>query len=196
MLEHVREGLDYVRRDDLRVTLLSLMLVNSLFGMSYPSMMPVFARNLGGGSEGYGLLVSASGIGALVGNLIVGGLGRVSHLGRIIVVAFTSFGVLLIAFSGSPTLPIAAGLLAAVELANSTYGTLTNTILQNRLDEAYRGRVMSVSSLAMSAMPLAGLQAGAIADVYGAPLAIGLNGCVVAVAGLLAAGFASRLRGA
>jgi MFS family permease len=194
MLDTVREGLDYVRRDDLRMTLLIMILVNSLFGMSYPSMMPIFAKNLGGGSEGLGLLMSSAGIGSLVGTLFVASLGGASHLGRIIVVASTLFGVMLVAFAGSPTLPIACALLAAVGLANSTYSTLASTLLQSRLEEAYRGRVMSVSSLAMSAMPLAGLQAGAIANVYGAPLAIGLNGCVVAVAGLLVGALAPQLR--
>jgi MFS family permease len=194
MLDRVREGLDYVRRDDLRIAILGLILVNSLFGMSYPTLMPVFAKSLGGGSEAYGLLMAASGLGSLVGTLIVASLGGVRHIGRIILTSSTLFGLLLVAFSASPTLPIAAGLLAAVGLANATYSTLASTLLQARLDEAYRGRVMSVFTLAMSTMPLAGLQAGAIADSFGAPLAIAVNGAIVAAAGVLIAFFAPKLR--
>ena len=99
MLDRVREGLNYVRRDELRVSILGLILVNSLFGMSYVTLMPVFAKNLGGGSEAYGLIMAASGLGSLVGTLFVASLGGAKHLGRIIVGASTLFGVLLIAFA-------------------------------------------------------------------------------------------------
>ena len=102
-------------------------------------------------------------------------------------------GVLLVVFAGAPTLSIVAAVLAAVGLANAAYSTLSTTLLQTGLDEVYRGRVMSVLALAMSVMPLAGLQAGAIADVYSASLAMALNGCIVAVASALSIVLAPQL---
>ena len=98
-------------------------------------------------------------------------------------------GVLLVVFAGAPTLPIAAAVLAAVGLANAAYSTL----LQSRLDEVHRGRVISVFAPAISVKPLAGLQAGAIADVYSASLAIALNGCIGGAASALSVVLAPQL---
>jgi len=192
---HVREGLTYVRRDDMRMTLLGMMLVNSLFGMAYPAMMPVFARDvLGAGPEGYGGLMAASGFGSLVGTLAVASFGSLPRMGPVAVGSSIAFGAALIAFASSQSFFLSLGLMALVGLANSVYGTLVSTILQSRLDEEFRGRAMSVVSLVMNTMPLAGLQAGALATAFSAPLSLAFNGAVVGVAGVAAAVFVPRLR--
>ncbi len=191
----VREGLSYVRQDELRVTLLAMMLVNSLFGMAYPAMMPVFARDvLGTGAEGYGALMAASGFGSLIGTLAVATFGNVGRQGWIAVGASGAFSAMLVAFALSQSLPLSLILMALMGLFNSVYGTLLSTILQSRLDEEYRGRAMSVFSLAMNTMPLAGLQAGALATLFGAPAALVFNGAVVGVASAVVALFVPRIR--
>ena len=195
LLAHVREGLAYVRRDELRMTLLAMVLVNSLFGMAYPAMMPVVARDvLAAGPQGYGALMSADGLGSLAGTLVVASLRGLPRLGPVALASSAAFGVGLIGFALSQELRLSLALMTAVGFANATYGTLVNTLLQSKLDDEFRGRVLSVLSLVMSTMPLAGLQAGALTTAFGAAFSLTLNGAVVIVASLAVALFVPRLR--
>lgn len=190
-----RDGLAYVRRDELRVGLLGMQLVNSLFGMAYPTMLPIFARDvLLAGARGYGSLMAASGLGSLVGTLTVATFGQRLRPGWLTLGCSATFGLALVAFASSRSLETSLLLLAVAGLANAVYGTLINTLLQSSLDEAYRGRAMSVFTLAMNTMPLAGLQAGLLATAFGAPLALTANGVVVVVSTAVAAALVPRLR--
>ena len=195
ILGEVASGLAYIRRDQLKVTLLAMILVNSLFGMAYPLMMPVVARDvLGAGATGYGALMAASGVGSLIGTLGVATFSTIRNRGMVAIGGCIAFGITLIAFGFSTSLPLSLFLLALVGLANSLYGTLISTLLQQSLDDEYRGRVMGVFSLAMNTMALAGLQAGALASAFGVSVALAFNGGVVIVAGILAAALSPRLR--
>lgn len=195
LFRHVREGLGYVQADDVKVTLLGLLLLSSLFGMAYPTMLPLFARDVfGAGPEGYGALMTATGVGSLGGTLVVATFTVVRGSGRLVIGALIAFGVTLVAFASSQSFVLSLALMAVVGLANAVFSTLATTLLQGRLDDEYRGRVMSVFSLVMSAMPLAGLQAGAIASAFGAPTALAVNGLVVAIGGGLVALFVPSIR--
>ena len=80
---NIAAGLDFVRRNQLFYSLLGLTFFNSVFGMSYVILLPVFARSiLRVGSRGFGLLQSVSGVGALLGTLTVAlsGPGRTQGL--------------------------------------------------------------------------------------------------------------------
>jgi predicted MFS family arabinose efflux permease len=187
VLDSIREGFEYIRHDRLRVTVLGMFLVNSLFGMAYATLMPVVARDvLRAGPEGFGLIMGASGFGSLVGAMTVATLPGLRRKGLAALVCSVLFGLALIAFSQADTLNLALILMAVVGLFNSAYAVLLSTILQTDLDDRYRGRVMSIFTLVVNTMPLAGLQAGAVASAFGAPLALGLSGAVVAVAGAIA----------
>ena len=186
-LASIKRGFAYVRRDRLRVTILGLFLVNSLFGMAYAAMMPVFARDvLAAGPQAFGALMASSGAGSLVGTMLVATLASYPRKGLAALVCAIGFGLALIAFAFSPDLTVALILMATVALFNSTYSTLLSTILQTDLDDQYRGRVMSIFTLIMNMMPLSGLLAGALATGVGAPVAIAFTGAVVAVVGAIA----------
>jgi predicted MFS family arabinose efflux permease len=197
MLSEVASGLAYIRADQMCVTLLAMLLVNSLFGMAYPAMMPVVARDvLGAGAAGYGALMAASGVGSLIGTLGVATFSRIRRPGLIAVGGSLAFGVTLIAFGFSTSLPLSLLLLALVGLAGSIYSTLISTMLQQSLDDDYRGRVMGVFSLVMNTMAFAGLQAGAVASAFGVSTALALNGVVVIAAGVFVLAFVPRIRSA
>lgn len=195
MLRDVASGLAYIRADGLRVTLLGLILVNSLFGMAYPAMMPVVARDvLGAGATGYGALMAASGVGSLIGTLGVATFSGLPRPGLVAVGGSLAFGTTLIAFGFSTSLPLSLFLLALVGLANSIYGTLISTLLQQSIDDEYRGRVMGVFMLLANTMAFAGLQAGALTTAFGVSVALAFNGGVVLLAGVLILALVPRIR--
>ncbi|MCL6640365.1 MAG: MFS transporter, partial [Candidatus Rokubacteria bacterium] len=89
----VVEGLRYVwSRDALRALLL-LVTVVAVFGRSYVTLLPVFARDvLHGDASAYGVLMAASGLGALVGAILVSGLGSYERKGLLLLVVTAIFG--------------------------------------------------------------------------------------------------------
>src|SRR6059058_3535794 len=75
--EHAWEGIVYATKHPRVRTILLLFLAVGVFGWSYAVLMPAFARDvLGRGANGYGILMSASGAGALVGALLVATFGH------------------------------------------------------------------------------------------------------------------------
>lgn len=180
MVTDLLAGLSYIRRSSLFMSLIGMSFFNAVFGLSYVVLMPVFARDVYGlGPQGLGLLLSASGIGALVGTFIVASLGDFPRKGLLIVGGAIVFGALLIAFSLSPLYQLSLAILVLMGASTSLYMTSTNTLLQLRLEDQFRGRVMGVYSLTWSLMPLGGVQSGAIASAWSAPAAVAIGGSLV-----------------
>jgi MFS family permease len=190
--ESVVEGFEFAwKSTPIRALLLLLGLV-SLMGMPYSVLMPIFADQiLHGGPNAYGLLLSASGVGALAAAASLTIRKSVRGLGRWVAVAATSFGVFLVAFSFSRVLwlstilLIPAGFCMMLEMASS------NTLIQSMVPDRLRGRVMSVYSMMFMGMaPLGALMAGLLATRLGAPGTVAAGGVICIAGGLV---FGSRL---
>jgi MFS family permease len=169
-----------------RALLLLLGLV-SLMGMPYSVLMPVIAdRVLNGGPNAYGVLMSASGVGAMAGAALLTFRRHIRGLGWWVAVSAVSFGLTLVAFSFSrklwlsTVLLVPAGFFMMVEMAASN--TLIHAMIPNRL----RGRVMSVySMMIMGLAPIGALVAGALAAPLGAPETIAIGGGICVAGGVL-----------
>ena len=184
MWRNILAGLDFVRRNQLFYSLLGLTCFNSVFGMSFVILMPVFARDiLLVDSRGFGLLQSSSGVGALLGTLTVAYLAQAGRRGWQVLVGAATFGTLLMLFAYSSSFPLSLGLIFFLGLFNQIYLTSINTILQLNLPNELRGRVLGLFGLTWDLMPLGGAVAGAVAEYAGAPVAVALGGFLVAVMG-------------
>ena len=195
--ESVVEGFAFAwRTTPVRALLLLLGLV-SLMGMPYSVLMPIFAdRILAGGPDAYGILMSASGVGALAAAASLTVRKSVRGLGRWVAVSATGFGVCLIAFSTSRSLWLStlllvpAGFFMMMEMASS------NTLIQSMVPDRLRGRVMSVYSMMFMGMaPLGALMAGALAAPLGAPATVAIGGTVCIAGGLIFGLRIPQLRG-
>jgi MFS family permease len=190
------EGLHYALGfAPIRAILLLLSLV-CLMGISYVVLLPVFARDvLGGGPYTYGLLGAASGVGALVGALLLAARHSVLGLGRWIALTPALFGAALIGFSFARTLWLAMPLLAVAGFAMMVQMAASNTVLQTIVDEDKRGRVMSLYTMAfLGTTPLGSLLGGWLGAWIGAPNTVRLGGACCAVGSLLFALQLPRLR--
>jgi len=169
-----------------RALLLLLGLV-SLMGMPYSVLMPVIAdRVLNGGPNAYGVLMSASGIGAVAGAAVLTMRRHIRGLSGWVAVSAVSFGLTLIAFSFSrklwlsTLLMVPAGFFMMVEMAAS------NTLIQSMIPNRLRGRVMAVYSMMfMGLAPMGALVAGALAAPLGAPQTIAIGGAICVAGGVL-----------
>ena len=186
-LTDLREGFVYVTTHRQMRTLLLLLASSSLFGTSYLTLMPIFARDiLHGGSDALGFLMAAVGAGALVGALSVA---RVpAHvLPRVPFLAAACFGAALVAFSQSTSFALSLLALVPAGFGMMMMGISTNTLVQASVDDAMRGRVMAYYVMAFIGMvPLSALAAGALSHEIGAPDTLSLGGVLTVVAAAVA----------
>lgn len=187
MLRQLSEGLGYIRGDRAIWGILLLIAIPSLTARPYTQMMPVFARDiLGLGATGFGVLMAASGLGALAGALITASLGGFPHRGWLLVAVTLALGVSLLGFSQSTWIVTSIALVVVVGGASTLMMSLANTLLQGIVPDAMRGRVMSVYTLiAGGLMPLGSMLLGSLGEVIGVPFAVGLGGAVTIVVAII-----------
>ncbi len=175
----------------IRALLLMIAMV-SLLGMPISTLLPVFAKDvLHGEAQTYGYLLAASGAGALTGALYLAHRRSVVGLGKPIAVATVTFGLCMVTFSYSTSVPVSCVILLIAGFSMLLTLAGCNTLLQTIVDDDKRGRIMSLYAMAfMGTVPLGSLLAGSLADAFGAPLAARING-VLCIAG--AAAFIMRL---
>jgi len=193
-LASIREGFAYAYRfPPMRAILLLIALV-SLVGLPYSVLMPVFARDvLHGNAQTLGYLMGAVGTGALTGAVYLAARPSVLGLGRLIPIAAGVFGSALICFSFSRSLWLSLVLLFFLGLGMMVQLASSNIMLQTLADDAMRGRVMSLYTMAFLGMtPFGGLLVGFCASHIGVGLTLLLGGAIcIAGAGV----FAARLPG-
>jgi len=183
-LAHIVEGFRFVSATvPIRAILLLLGLV-SLVAMPYTVLMPVFAHQvLHGGARELGILMGATGVGALLGALTLAARTGVRGLGRWVAFSCGAFGVSLILFSLSRTFWLSTVLLLPVGFFMMLQMSSSNTLIQAMVPDHLRGRVMAAYSMMFMGMaPFGAFFAGALANRLGAPITVSL-GAVAAVGG-------------
>jgi MFS family permease len=185
--EHAWNGILYSIKHQRVRTILSLFLAVGVFGWSYAVIMPAFARDvLGRGANGYGVLMSASGTGALVGALIVATYGHLFTPRKLALGGVWLFSAALIAFSFTRNFYVALAFLFVAGFGMLLFFSTTNTVLQTIVPDEMRGRVMGVWSLVFGAMiPLGSLEAGAVAHWLGTPCALAFGAIICAVSAVV-----------
>ncbi|MFQ5902394.1 MAG: MFS transporter [Candidatus Binatia bacterium] len=195
LIQYMLDGLNFIRGNEIFYTLIGMTFFNSVFGMSYVILMPIFARDiLHVGSQGYGFLQTVTGAGALAGTLTVAYLAGSRLKGWQTIIGAVTFGTMIIGFAFSPWYPLSLGLVFFIGLANQVYMTTINTILQLKLPDQLRGRVMGIYGLTWDLMPVGGTISGTIAEYAGAPVAVAIGGFFVATMALSVALYLPQVR--
>ena len=198
-LQSLLEGFRFAMKDrPIRSALLLLSLL-SLLGLQYSVFMPIFANDiLHAGARGLGLLMSAAGVGAVLGALQFAARTTYKGLAKWIAAMSIVCACGLIVFSQSHVFWLSAAVLFVVGFAATSQMAATNTTVQNRVPDELRGRVMAVyATMFMGVQPLGALLAGGIAKRIGAPSTLAIFGSVCLIGSLVfAAWVLTRLRAA
>lgn len=171
ILDELREGLAFAWHEPGVRAALGAVSVTSALGLSYSTLLPVLARDvLGGGVQGYGLLLAGAGIGAIIGALASASRRGTAGTGTVIPLAQGSLGVALVALGSTRSLMVATGVMVLVGLAVALQLATTNGFLQVIAPPRLRGRLVSLYIwLFVGISPLGGLAAGWLAERVGAP---------------------------
>ncbi len=182
----VIEGFEFLARTAPIRALLLLVGLASLMGTPYMILMPVFAdRVLHGGAQGYGILMAASGLGALASTPILAARRGVRGLGRWVTLSSGGFGVSLVLFALSRSFWLSTVLLLPVGFAMMMHLGASNTLIQAMVPDRLRGRVMAVYAMVVLGItPFGALLAGSLAEGLGAPGTVMVGGlfCIVGAA--------------
>ena len=181
-LRQFADGISFVTHDFVFAVLIGMALFNAVFGMSYGTLLPIFADDyFKTGSTGFGLLNAAHGAGAVIGTLIVATIAhRIARPGTTLLVFAAAMGLTLMLFAVSPGMGLALLTLLLVGVTNTFYLTQVSTFLQQQVPDRLRGRVLAIYSLCWNLMPLGGLVAGVLAAAVTARFAVLVGGAMVA----------------
>jgi MFS family permease len=169
-------GLRYTAKHREISTLILISLVFSVFGISYSTILPAFVENpLHQGAAAYGWINTATGLGAVTGAfLLMYGLSR-GRRGKLLVAVNIAFPIILMAFAFTtsfvPALVLAFGLGTGFMMQFTTL----NTLLQTRVEDSYRGRVMGLYTLTFFGFaPFGNLLIGYLGEKWGLSIAMAL----------------------
>jgi MFS family permease len=181
------QGFQFAMKDlPIRSSLL-LLSVLSLFGLQYSVFMPIFAHDiLNGGARMLGLLMSAAGVGAVLGALHFAARTHYTGLARWIAATSTACAVGLLIFSQARVFWLCIAVLFAVGFSATSQMAATNTLIQNRVPDGLRSRVMAVyATMFMGVQPIGALIAGGMAKHIGAPNTLTVFGSLVLIGSLI-----------
>ena len=195
VLGSLKNGFQYMLNNKTILNLLVIVSIASFLTIPYITLMPVFARdNLQLGADALGFLMTAVGVGAILGALLVANL----HAGRrgFWLLAVNIIGPLfLVLFAMSSTYWVSLLLVTLVGASNSIRFTLANSLLQLNTSDEYHGRVMSIFNLLFAGMSRVGaVLIGGFGEMVGTSLVLGLSAGLSAVLGILAIFYMPQVR--
>lgn len=193
------EGAKYVWHHPTLRTQMLLALVPVVIALPYVSLLPIVAKeNLGKGAGGFGVLMSAPGIGAVASTLLLATLGDIQRKGALLLAAIFAFGITLVAFAASVSVlrsyPLAIVLLVVAGACQMVFMTTNQTVMQLTTPDEFRGRVMGLFMLNQGLLPLGSMFGGTLAQFTNAQTALAVMGLSVTLLAVVFGVFAKSVR--
>ena len=192
----VVEGLRYVKKQEAIWAALVLAAIINLTGFPFHfTLLPVFARDvLGTGAAGLGVLTAAFGLGGLLGSLWLASIRDLKRTGLLLITSVLVWHATMIVFAISRDFSTSFAILLLSGMAFSASIALIVTVMFKAALPEYRGRIMGVRVLAISAHTLGSVNTGWITGLLGAPITAVINGVSGIVLALLLTLITPKLR--
>ena len=191
-LKDIAEGVSYLRENRRVFATIMTTYSNGFFGISYAQFLPYFAQEvLRVGASGYGLLVSAPGMGAVLVSFFLSTHNRLSGMRRMLAGASLIFAVAIFFFALSPYLVLSVLLLAVIGSMQMSYRVLARAIIQEECPPHLLGRAMSLFFLDRGFGSLGAIAIGSLAALVPVPLAVAAS---AVASGMIAAALPRLMR--
>ena len=186
----IAEAFNFARHTGPVGALLVLLGLISFMGLRYEILMPVYVREmLHGGPTEFGLLMGASGIGAIVGSAVLAAFGNVRTLGDWVGLAAAGFGVSLVLLSISHSFTPSLAVMSLIGFTMVSLLDASNTLVQRIVPDDLRGRIMAIWTMMLSGLaPFGSLVVGGVAQHFTARRTFAAGG-MACVMGAMAFGF-------
>lgn len=195
MLKDIGAGIAYIRNSKIMLGLVATGTLPMMFGQPMQNLIPAFNTTVvHGGPLGNGLLLAATGSGAIFGTLLFAKYGDSGRKGRLLFAGLAMWGIGIALFSRATVLPVALALAAFAAIFSSSLVALNRTLMQLHAPADMRGRIMSFDMMSNGLMPLGVVPIAYLADAIGVGSALLVSAaCLLAItAGLY--GFAPQVR--
>lgn len=187
-LDDTKAGFAYIAARPIILGITVMEAVASIFGLDH-TMLTVFASDvLRVGADGFGLLQSARGLGAVIGSSLYLAVGQQPYQGKILFITAISYGLFFAAVGSAPNLPVALALMTMVGLTDTIWGAARGTIMQMITPHEFRGRVMGVFQLSNRGLhPIGQVESGLLIPLVGVPYTTLFGGLFVTLVTILTA---------
>ena len=169
ILHDLLEGFRYIADNRVVLYLVGMALVLFLIGLPYQQVfIPLLALDvLKIGRSGAGWMLALTGIGALMGSLVMASVRQFPRRGLILMGFIVIFGAALALLSQSRLLVLSAAALIIAGGVATTYNSLNMSLLLEQSPRQFHGRVLSLMSLDRGFVSLGAVMAGALAETLG-----------------------------
>ncbi len=185
--QQLKSGIAYSMRNPELRGLLLLALFFSTFGIAYMTVLPAFVDQvLKGGPTAFGLITSAAGLGAVIGALSVARYGDSGYRGRMLFAAAVVFPIVLTVFAVTTNFIASLFLTFLLGVGFMVQFTQINTLLQTRVEDSMRGRVLSLYTLTFFGFtPFGNLLVGAMGQALGLSVALIIMAAITLVSSMV-----------
>jgi MFS family permease len=178
----IPEIVRYLRSEPRVAALLGLLAAQTIFASGQYILGPSLAADLGQGADGFGVLLSATGVGAIVGGLRLAATADRTERWRVLLAAGLALGGGLAAIGLTTSYAVTLLCFVVAGWGMVTFNASSNTLLQTIVPDRLRGRVMSLYTLTLlGLMPVGGVLLGALADAVSSAWAVAVGGGVYLV---------------
>jgi predicted MFS family arabinose efflux permease len=182
-MSDMKDGLSYVMHHPAVKMLISNLFITTLFGLGIVTLIPAWSvQVLGGDAKTNGFLLAARGLGSLIAALTIATLGRFRYRGKVWTVNSVLLPISMIIFAFMTWLIPSLIAIAAMGFTFMMIVNLSNAMVQTRITDEMRGRVMGVYTFFFfGAFPIGSLIAGWSADAIGEPLTVMISAVILLV---------------
>lgn len=169
ILKSIKEGVIFAKNNKAISRLIILMIIMVIFSSAYSTLLPAIAKDLfNQGEKGYAVMAVANGTGSLIGALFIAYVGSSSFKKYLINAGIFLFSIMLILLVMTSNFYLASLYLMISCIGLVTYFSCTTTLIQENVDDEYRGRIMGIWSLVFGGMvPVGNLISGLSAEYLG-----------------------------
>jgi predicted MFS family arabinose efflux permease len=172
--QYTLSGFRYVKQNKTILNVMVLMVMMGIFGWSYSVLIPALAKDVfSQGEQGYAMLVSSIGLGALFGALFVAYMGNTEHRKRLIDCGVYFFSIMLFLLALSKSYWLSLILLMGTGIGLLVYFSSSTTLIQSCVDDSFRGRIMGIWALIFGGtMPIGSFLVGIVSERFGIALTL------------------------
>jgi MFS family permease len=191
----IPEAVKYLRGEPRVAALLGILAAQTIFASGHLILGPTLAQDLGQGAEGFGVLLAATGAGAVVGGIALAATSDRKERWRALLGAGIALGGGLAAVGLTRSYPVTLLCFVVAGWGMVTFNASSNTLIQTIVPDRLRGRMMSLYTLVLlGLMPAGGLLMGALASALGSAAALSIGGLTYGLLVIAAFAFVPALR--
>ncbi|HTW65439.1 MAG TPA: MFS transporter [Bryobacteraceae bacterium] len=182
----MQEGFQFIRHQGAMGALIVLAFSMTLLAFPLIVFLPVFAKDVfHGGPNLYTILLVCSGVGSILGALLVAAAGKHQRMGISVLLMIIALGALIAAFARSRSFLLSCVLIFLSGAMLLAVFTSISSLVQLIAPDNMRGRVISVYNVAFrGGMPFGSLIVGALVKEFTAPVVLAWNGVFLTILGL------------